>query len=330
MLSRLNQKPLHYWGNLSSAAFLLCMCLSASAQTPMNPHQDSAINKQKSMQVRGCLGHVLDEFHFSSLTLTSSENLNGWVVLTGNTAGLDKYVDRELILEGSKGDALRIEGYFDPIPSFEVVRIVKVVEKAEPQLDASFTNAASWRAERIREYGVKLAHPEGMVVAESPGATFQSNFATNASAEVVSSFDIPGMAYPNANLRGGSFTIFVNPEIKTRASCMQFLEPGSRSAPEPYDAGRIKYLKAVTGSAAMGTWYSEYYFHAFQNGQCYEVAFQLVEYNAHNADTGCNIPLLSNEDNLTLIKPLIGSVTFFRPQGASASKKLLPVQPNEL
>jgi hypothetical protein len=67
------------------------------------------------------------------------------------------------------------------------------------------------------------------------------------------------------------------------------------------------------GSAAMGTWYSDYYFHIFQNGLCYELAFELVEFNAHNADTGCNIPLLSQENNLNLIKPLIASVSFFPP-----------------
>ena len=321
MLGMHNLKPFHCLRNLWFSALLLCVCISASAQIPTAPHQDSTISEQKNAQIRGCLGHVLDEFHFSCWDVTSPENFNGWVVLTGNTAGLEKYVGRELILEGSKGNALRIEGYFDPIPSFEVVGIVEVVEKLPPQLDSSFADPASWRAESIRKYGVKLAHPESMIFAESSRTTFQSNFATNAETEVVSSFEIPGTAYPNANLRGGSFTIFVNPEVKTRANCMQFLKPGSRRAPEPYVAGHLKYMKAVIGSAAMGTWYTEYYFHAFQNGQCYEVAFELVEYNAHNADTACNVSLLSNEDNLTLIKPLIERVAFFRPQTAPAARK---------
>src|SRR5579863_1751333 len=227
MLDRLNPKLFHHWRNLCCAALLSCIGMPGSAQISTNPRQDLSINEQKNIQIRGCLVHVLDEFHFSSWDVTSPENLNGWVVLTGNTAGLEKYADRELILEGSKGGALRIEGYFDPIPSFEVARIVEVVEKAVPKLDSSFANAASWRTEKIRESGVKLAHPESMIVAEAPAPTLQPNFATNAQAEVVSSFDIPGTAYRNANLRGGSFTIFVNPEIKTRASCVEFLEPGS-------------------------------------------------------------------------------------------------------
>jgi hypothetical protein len=77
--------------------------------------------------------------------------------------------------------------------------------------------------------------------------------------------------------------------------------------------GKLNYLKAVGGSAAMGTWYSDYYFHIFQSGLCYELTFELVEYNAQNTDAGCNIPLLSREDDLNLVKPLIANVSFFRP-----------------
>ena len=71
----------------------------------------------------------------------------------------------------------------------------------------------------------------------------------------------------------------------------------------------------------MGTWYSDDYFHIFQNGMCYELAFELVTYNAHNADTGCNVPLLSAEDNLSLIKPLIARVSFFRPTRSAYARK---------
>ncbi len=63
----------------------------------------------------------------------------------------------------------------------------------------------------------------------------------------------------------------------------------------------------------MGRWDSDYFFHIFQHGLCYELAFGLVEFSARNADTGCNIPLLSQEDELNLIKPLIASVSFFPP-----------------
>jgi hypothetical protein len=258
------------------------------------------------IQLRGCLGQVLDEFHFAS------SDLGGWVVLTGNTAGLEKYVDRELILEGSNGDAVRIEGYFAPIPSFEVLKIARVIDKQKPELSIAFTNPSNWHLQTSARYGIKFDHPANMTRVEGPPPTLQPNFLTNEYSEVVVSLDIPGSAYANANLLGGSFTIFVNSQIRTKTKCMQFQELGTQSALEPYVVGKFKYKKEATGGAAMGTWYSEYYFHILQNGRCYELAFELVEFNAHNADTGCNVPLLSDTDNLNLIRHLIARVSFFR------------------
>lgn len=293
--------------------FALCLeiLLSPYSSTFVQAKQkpaaaDSRMDTPSRIQVRGCLGRVLDEYHFAP------EPPGPWLVLTGHTAGLEKYIDRELTLEGSKGDSIRSEGYFDPVPSFEVTRIVKVFEKAGPVLSPAFTTRANWHAETNEKYGVKFARPLSMIAAEGPGPTLQPNFITNQDAEIVSSFGIPGTAYPNANLFGGSFTIFVNRGLKTRASCMQFGQLGPRDeAPSPYVASQLQYVKTETGSAAMGTWYSEYYFHTFQSGHCYEVAFELIEFNAHNADAGCNVPLLSDQDNLNLIKPLIESVSFF-------------------
>jgi hypothetical protein len=63
------------------------------------------------------------------------------------------------------------------------------------------------------------------------------------------------------------------------------------------------------GGGGMGHWYSDYYFHIFQNGLCYELAFELDEYDAHVGPAACNVPLLSQQDELNLINPLIASVS---------------------
>lgn len=294
--------------------FFTCSHVFGQAQTSAATAGSTA-DTPKKVRVRGCLSHLLDEFHFAT------EVPGGWFVLTGLTAGLEKYVDREMTLEGRMGEPIRIEGYFDPIPSFEVGRVVEVFEKPHPQLSASFTNPANWHVEINRKYGVKFAHPESMAAAAGPGPSLQPNFVTVEGTEIASSFEVPRDAYANANLLGGSFTIFVNRQLRNEASCMQFGQLGPREEPPtPYLVGKLKYLKAEGASAAMGTWYGDYYFHIFQSGVCYEFALELVEYNAHNADTGCNIPLLSSEDNLKLIKPLIASVSFFRPNFQRAPK----------
>ncbi|HMH78708.1 MAG TPA: hypothetical protein VK514_00715 [Candidatus Acidoferrum sp.] len=268
----------------------------------------SALEKREKIQVRGCLGHLLDQFHFAS------EALEGWVVLTGNTAGLERYVDRELTLEGSKGEAIRIEGYFDPIQSFKVSRIIKVFEKAEPELAVAFTERTAWRVETNKKYGVKFAHPESMSANAEPIPIPQSNFVTPKDSEIVSSFEIPSTTYTNANLRTGFFRIFVNRNVRSRGSCRQFgeLEPSEQAA-SPYVVGKLQYVRAEGADLGMGSSIIHDYFHIFQNGLCYEVAFELNEYDAKNAVTGCNVPLLTAKDNWNLIKLLIESVSFFRP-----------------
>src|SRR5215472_15356593 len=240
--------------------------------------------------LRGCLSGGPNGFH---LATASPE---GWFVLTGNTEGLEKYVDRELILEGTRGEDITLEGYFQPRPSFVVSRIVKVSETQIPKLDPSFASTASWQTEGNNKYGVKFAHPSSMNVVESAETTAGSNFATQEGAEVVANLSIPGTAYANANLLGGAFTIYVNRQVTNSGSCMQFGQLWSQEeAALSYTVGNLAYAKAERGSAAAGTWYSDYQFHTFQNGLCYELAFELVEYSAHTADTGCNIPLLSPE-----------------------------------
>jgi len=223
-------------------------------------------------------------------------------------------VDRELILEGTRGEDITLEGYFQPRPSFVVSRIVKVSETQIPKLDPSFASTASWQTEGNNKYGVKFAHPSSMNVVESAETTAGSNFAAQEGAEVVANLSIPGTAYANANLLGGAFTIYVNRQVTNSGSCMQFGQLWSQEeAALSYTVGNLAYAKAERGSAAAGTWYSDYQFHTFQNGLCYELAFELVEYSAHTADTGCNIPLLSPEDNLKLINPMVASVSYFPP-----------------
>jgi hypothetical protein len=238
----------------------------------------------------------------------------GWFVLTGNTEGLEKYVGREITLEGARGEDITLNGYFQPRPSFVVSRIVRVSDTQIPKLDPSFASTASWETQSNNKFGVKFAHPSTMNVVESAETTAGSNFVTQEGTEVVANLGIPGTAYANANLLGGSFTIYVNRQVTNRGSCMQFGQLWSQEEPPlSYTVGNLVYAKAERGSAAMGTWYSDYHFHTFQNGLCYELALELIEYSAHTADTGCNIPLLSPEDNLNLINPMVATVSFFPP-----------------
>jgi hypothetical protein len=305
--------PVHFWRFALSLGFCFFTCSHVFGQA--NQPSAATVGEMRSeVQVRGCLAHVLDRFHFA----TEAAERWGWFVLIGNTAGLEKDVDREMTLQGRKGQAIHIEGYFEPIPSFEVIRIVEVFEKPNPELSASFTNTTGWHAESNKEYGVRFAHPESMISAPNHSTTLEPNFVSGENVETVGTFIIPSEAYSGANLSTGSFSIFVNRNITNAESCKEFGRSGPQERPAvPFIVGTLQYAVMEGGGRGMGTWYGDSYFHIFQNGLCYEVAFELVEYNAHNAPAACNVPLLSREDNLNLIKPLLASISFFRPTVAA-------------
>lgn len=292
-------------------AVCLLACSSALTQAGRNPTAPSEHppDKGEKIALRGCLGRSGE--YFSLATATAE----GWFVLSGQTSQLEKYIGRELTLEGGRGEDIPMEGFFKPFPSFNVDRIIEVFEIRIPKLNASFSSTSAWHTERSERYGVEFAHPGTMDAMQASESPLHSNFVTEEGAIAVSGFGIPGEAYLGTNLRGGFFAIFVNPNITNRPSCMQFAQPGNRNpASSPFVVGKLRYEEIVRGGAAMGAWDSEYYFHIFQNGVCYELAVELDEFSAHTADTGCNIPLLSPVDELNLIRPLIASVSFFRPK----------------
>jgi hypothetical protein len=310
MPERLMNCHLRAWGLLLYLLACSFVSVSVFAQSNQNPAlpSDHPPQRENKITLKGCLGGGSDRFNFATTVAELP------FILTGHISGLEKYLDREMILEGHEGDSISVEGFFKPFPSFEVDRIVEVVEKRVPILSPSFSNSTAWHTETNKVYGVRFAHPDTMLAATVPDPNQLPNFVTEKDAETVSSFSIPGEAYSGANLRGGSFTIFVNRHISNQASCNQFGSSGPQEVPpSPFVVGKLRYMDMQGGGGGMGTWYGDRYFHTFQNGLCYELAFQLVTYNAHNADTGCNIPLLDEEDELKLIKPLLASVSFFPP-----------------
>lgn len=269
--------------------------------TTANPGGDRPI------ELMGCLNGSIGEYKFSLATD------KGWFVLTGQTSELRDDVGREVVLEGKRGDDLTISG-FDIPRSFNVARLVQVVPVPTPQLSAAFTNRAAWQADINEQYGIEFAHPTTMTAAEDTTPPVQANFVTQDETKVVSTFTIPRDAYTNANLLGGSFTIFVNRNITDRPTCMQFGAPGpSKEAAKQYSAGGLEYMEVTGGGGGMGTWEGDYYFHVFEHGLCYELQFEVATFSARTADTGCNIPLLNTDQEINLVRPLLDTVKFLRP-----------------
>jgi len=288
---------------LGCYSIVFCPATEASQNTPRNQTQ----GQRGKITLRGCLGNSGGD-HLGFATAA------GGYLLTGETTGLEKYAEREVILEGSRDEDIPVEGFVEPFASFRVERLVKVIEKAEPELSKTFANQAEWQEERNKEYGVKFAHPADAKAVAVSELQVGSNFATQEGSEIIQSFDIPATTYANANFRGGQFTIFANRQITNEPSCRQFGTLGPQEKPPvSLRVGKLDYIEATGGSGGMGSYARDYYFHIFRQGRCYEIAFELWTYNARNADTGCNVPLLSGEDEMNMVMPLLARVAFFRP-----------------
>lgn len=262
--------------------------------------------KEHKTTLRGCLSGGPGKFYIASV---DGDQL---YELRGNTSALIRYVGKEISVQGEKDVSTQ------PLPSFEVIRVKEALDTPKPSLSPSFSNPSMWHRETNQTYGIKFAHPDGLSgVSASELSTLQANFVADQNVVTVSRLEISREVYPHTNFVGGAFAIFVNPEITNAQSCSEFgdSDPQFRSS---YSLGNIQYTRMTIDSVAAGTTYGNEYFHTFQNGLCYELAFDFGEYNTAYEDLGCTVPVMREEDELKLIEPLIAGISFIHPTIAVA------------
>ncbi len=249
--------------------------------------------------LRGCLKGGPGDLYVATSGTTQPYKL------TGNTAALTRYIDKEVSLEGSVS--------VSPEPSFAVNALKQVFDVPHPTLQASFTDPAFWRHETDATYGITYAHPIAWTrVADSEWSMANSNFAAGDGAVVLGRFQIPTELYAQSNFVGGAFGVFVNPQLTNAQSCAQFgdADPRLRSS---RIVGHVEYSAFSAGGAAMGTYYSGRDFHTFQNGLCFQISFTFAEWNTANSDTGCSVPSLQEPEELRIVDSLIGAISFSQP-----------------
>lgn len=292
----------------------ICALACAACREQAKQEKSSAAkNVTAKIRLRGCVGKWTANFSLATAT-PEADVPDGVYALTGNTAGFEKYIGRELVLEGLRGQEVGVQGFDKPFPGFSVEQVVEVVPRQTPRLSPAFLDRASWREEKYDEHGVKFAHPaamEAIPVQQEQAGPVGSNFVNSQGMELVGEFNIPDTTYAKTNFRGGRFAVFVNDTLN-RTTCNQFNEPSSE---EPgvrrFATQGTQYAETVIGSAAMGQSGTSYAFHTFQNEVCYEIAFDVSMFSAHNSEAACNVPLLSEEDEMALMKPLLESVAYF-------------------
>jgi hypothetical protein len=95
--------------------------------------------------------------------------------------------------------------------------------------------------------------------------------------------EMPGNSYPGTDFKSGSFNVNVNPGVDSEA-CAQFASPEARTGADASTTAKIEQVKlgatefheVENGSVAMTTQADAKYYHAFNNGACYEFALAIA------------------------------------------------------
>jgi len=201
--------------------------------------------------------------------------------LRGDTSTLKKYLGDEVMVRGKQ------EGSRPPL-SLVVSGVTLIFKAPQVKLGKAIADPTNWHFQTNESYGVKFALP-ALSKNSVGGGSVSPNFVSETGTMTLASLPIPEEIYPGTGFVGGNYLLSVNSEINNVESCEKFgaYEPRflSRST-----LGGTRYTELTVGDAAMGTSYEELYFHTFQNGMCYEVAFSFGEVNTANQDFGCRVP----------------------------------------
>lgn len=79
------------------------------------------------------------------------------------------------------------------------------------------------------------------------------------------------------------------------------------------EIGGKKYFMTSLYGVAAGTSDRHDYFHTFQNGMCYELAFEYFQQNPLIVDAGCTTPVITDHDIGAIRQALLRKVSFFHP-----------------
>jgi hypothetical protein len=168
-----------------------------------------------------------------------------------------------------------------------------VVAKAKKQRAATLSYVN-------REYGLSFSFPRNYklktdaattsttkVASDTPVAsatteTLPMNF-VHPGGFVLAAVQMPGNSYPGTDFKSGSFNVNVNPGMDAEA-CAQFASPESSTGAEASTPVKIEQVKfgatefnqVENRSGAVTKQANAKYYHAFNNGACYEFALEIA------------------------------------------------------
>ena len=299
---------------------VLAMAMAAPLGSSVWAQSDQQKDANSSeVEVDGCVDRKDGRFELT--------NSFSWVVydLTGQTAGLEKHI----------GDEVKVRGIYIPPttsstpaastqqrrpPTLKVTSVEFVTHKNPEGVRPVLGNLDTWVGYDNPQYGIRVRYPATFGLEGSGNTPRGANFAgqdPSASVRILSA-NIPRGTFPDSSFVEGGFTIFINPNIRSEGTCRQF----ATSWPEDTastNIGHVSYMRTSGDGVAMGTAYSGYDFHTFQNGLCYELAFDFAETNGGGMDIPCSIQWVSQDNLFELMNGVLREASYFTPKLERAS-----------
>jgi hypothetical protein len=285
---------------------LLAGCFDVAAQngTPQSTEHGEAGSQ---VDVVGCLSEQSGSFK-----LTDED---GYIYdLEGQTAGLENHVGDELKVSGLRAHPT-IPPTGHPLPETTLrVTALRTLLHVNPE-GVPPVLGDLWDSYTNQNYGFEFRYPRKSEYREGEDTHPQANFVDQDKAAAVSflGLGIQRETYPDSNFVQGSFTAIVAPGIRSEGTCAQFgsFWPEHTSSLTIHG---VKYAETLSAGVGAGTTSNEYYFHTFQNGLCYELAFEFDEANGTGMPLTCSVQWVSERNEFELMNVVLSQVRFLTPE----------------
>jgi len=220
--------------------------------------------------------------------------------LIGNTSKLDNL-----------GPFVRISGALLPgkgSDQDDTIKVETVTELSvtDATLKPSVGRTSGWRKYRDSANGVAYSIPDAFPRTTPGGDLRGPNFVGHTKAATLAGFEIPNDTWGASDFAGGSVAIYVTPGLTDAADCYKFGQSGPDDEVSSESIHGVRYSHLMQSSIPPE---EIDYYHAFENGRCYEIAIGFDFYRTGDFDVGC---AFAGMDPKSLTKLVLPRISFFK------------------
>jgi len=210
------------------------------------------------------------------------------------------------------GPYVRISGILLPGKGNDQDSTIKVetvteLSGGDGALNPSISRTSSWRKYRDSANGVAYSLPDAFARTEGCCLLQGPNFIGHTKAATVAGFEIPNDTWGASDFAGGSVAIYVTPGLTNAANCYKFGQSGPDDEASSESIHGVRYSHLLQSSIPPE---EIDYYHAFENGRCYEIAIGFGFYRTGDFDVGC---AFTGIDPKSLSKLVLPRISFFKP-----------------